>query len=155
MLGKLLRALGRAADYVDDAAHTDEIAAIVARPDYVGVDPELIRRALRGHQKISPEGEVRDDPRYIMMGNRATRPDPVQAAWLYAQMVRWGHAPLSRELLKAAKAVFRTDLYDSILGKKPPLASEEPADHIGAFTGAAFDADDIAGHLSAWKIRRW
>ena len=45
----------------------------------------------------------------------AARPDPAQAAWLYAQMVRWGQAPLSDELLAAAKAVFRPDLYDAAL----------------------------------------
>ncbi len=27
----------------------------------------------------------------------------------------------------------------------------EPADGIGAFAGPAFDADDIAAHLAAWR----
>ena len=30
----------------------------------------------------------------------------------------------------------------------------EPTDGIGAFAGPAFDANDLAAHLAAWKIRR-
>jgi len=78
----------------------------------------------------------------------------VQAAWLYAQMVRWGQAPLSAELLAGAKAVFRPDLYDAALPGEHAQHAGEPADGIGACAGPAFDSDDIAAHLAGWKIRR-
>ncbi|MBV8791918.1 MAG: nitrate transporter, partial [Pseudolabrys sp.] len=74
--------------------------------------------------------------------------------WLYAQMVRWGQAPLSNDLLATAKDVFSPKLYDAALGPQPPLPASEPKDGIGAFAGPPFDANDIVGHLSAWKIRR-
>jgi len=32
---------------------------------------------------------------------------------IYAQIVRWGQAPLSEELLSLAQAVFRADLFDA------------------------------------------
>ena len=86
--------------------------------------------------------------------NGAARPDPTQAAWLYAQMVRWGQAPLSAELLAAAKNVFRPDLYDAALAEPEAEPAGEPADHIGAFAGPAFDPNDIAAHLAAWQVRR-
>jgi NitT/TauT family transport system ATP-binding protein len=86
--------------------------------------------------------------------NGAGRPDPVQAAWLYAQMVRWGQAPLSRELLEAAKAVWRPDLYDAALPAEDQTFADEPADGIGAFAGPPFDPDDIEAHLRAWTIKR-
>ena len=78
----------------------------------------------------------------------------MQAAWLYAQMVRWGQAPLSPELLAAAKAVFRPDLYDAALGPSAPLPPGEPADHVGAFAGPPFDSNEIEEHLAAWSIKR-
>jgi hypothetical protein len=34
-------------------------------------------------------------------------------------------------------------------------ASERASDAVGAFAGPAFDPDDIAGHLAAFKIGRW
>jgi ABC-type nitrate/sulfonate/bicarbonate transport system substrate-binding protein len=151
----LVRAHGRAAAFVEDPANHDEVATILAAPDRIGVAAEVIRRTLAGRLKISPDGAVRTSDRYLLVGRaRAARPDPIQAAWLYAQMVRWGHALMSPDLLAQAKAVFRPDLYDSILGESEPLPPSEPADGIGAFTGPAFNADDIAAHLGVWKIRR-
>jgi NitT/TauT family transport system ATP-binding protein len=76
----------------------------------------------------------------------------VQAAWLYAQMVRWGQASISPEALRTAQAVFRPDLYDAALGRAGKLAA--PPGAIGAFAGPPFDAEDIAGHLAAFEIAR-
>ena len=115
--------------------------------------PEVIQRTLDGRLKISPDGTMRESSRYLLVGRQgAARPDPAQAAWLYAQMVRWGQTSVSPEALKVAMAVFRPDLYDAALGRaaKPTEAS----DAIGAFAGPAFDANDIAGHLAAFKIGR-
>jgi NitT/TauT family transport system ATP-binding protein len=97
---------------------------------------------------------LRTDARYLLIGhNGAARPDPVQAAWLYAQMVRWGQASLSDELLAATKTVFRPDLFDAALQSKGANATA-PADGIGAFAGPAFDAEDITGHLNFWAVKR-
>jgi NitT/TauT family transport system ATP-binding protein len=95
------------------------------------------------------------DTNYLLVGrNGAGRPDPAQAAWLYAQMVRWGQAPLSEEMRDAAMAVFRADLYDAALGPAPAKIAGEPPDGIGAFAGPAFNPRDIAAHLTAWRIGR-
>jgi two-component system, oxyanion-binding sensor len=153
---RLVRAHGRAAAFVEDEKNRAEVCEIIAAPNRINVPAEVIRRTLDGKLKVAADGTVRASDRYLMVGRLgAARPDSRQAAWLYAQMVRWGHAPLSNEMLSAAKAVFRTDLYDSIFGKSEPLPPTEPADGIGAFAGGPFDPNDITGHISAWKIRRW
>ncbi len=156
LLRRLVRAHARAADFVEDEKNREEASQILSAPNRIGVAAEVIRRTLDGKLKIAPDGAARTSERYLMIGRLgASKPDPVQAAWLYAQMVRWGHAPLSNELLAAAKATFRADLYDAILGKDAALPASEPADGIGAFVGPAFDPNDIRAHLSHWKIRRW
>jgi NitT/TauT family transport system ATP-binding protein len=115
----------------------------------------VLRRTLDGCLKVAPDGTTRTSERYMLVGRcGAARPDPAQAAWLYAQMVRWGQAPFSAELLAAAKAVFRPDLYDAALGAPATAICGEPADGIGAFAGPAFDPDDVAAHLAAWHIKR-
>lgn len=155
VLRRLVRAHRRAAAFVEDAANRDEVAALLSAPNRVGVAPEVISRTLNGRMKVAPDGTVRVNDRYIMIGrSSAARPDPAQAAWLYAQMVRWGQAPLSAELLDTAKAVFRPDLYDNALEPEPANPPGEPADGIGAFVGPPFDPNDIVGHLSAWSIKR-
>ena len=154
LLARLVRAHARAAAFVEDVANRDEVTTILAAPNRIGVESEVIRRTLDGRMKVAPDGAVRVDDRYILIGRKnAGRPEPLQAAWLYAQMVRWGQAPLSAELLATAKAVFRPDLYDAAVGAFTPDMAGEPADGIGAFAGPAFDPDDTAAHLATWKIR--
>jgi NitT/TauT family transport system ATP-binding protein len=154
-LSRLIRAHRHAAAFVEDDANRDEVAAILAAPNRIGVAAEVIRRTLDGRLKVAPDGTVRTSERYLMIGRKgAARPDPVQAAWLYAQMVRWGQATRSDELLIAAKDVFRPDLYDAALPGEAESLAGEPADGIGAFDGPAFDGNDIASYLAASKIRR-
>jgi ABC-type nitrate/sulfonate/bicarbonate transport system substrate-binding protein len=155
VLRRLVRAHRRAAAFVEDAANRDEVTTMLSAPNRIGVAADVVRRTLDGRMKVAPDGTTRVNDRYILVGRHgAARPDPAQAAWLYAQMVRWGQAPLSSDLLAAAKAVFRPDLYDAALAEPEPSSVGEPADHIGAFAGAAFDPNDIAAHVAAWQVRR-
>jgi two-component system, oxyanion-binding sensor len=151
---RLVRAHQRAADFIEGVANRNDVAEILAAPNRIGVAAEVIRRTLDGRLKVAPDGSVRTSDRYLLVGRQgAARPDPRQAAWLYAQMVRWGQAPLSAELLLAAKAVVRPDLYDEASERPVAEPANEPADGIGAFAGPPFNPDDIAGHLAAWNIR--
>jgi ABC-type nitrate/sulfonate/bicarbonate transport system substrate-binding protein len=154
ILAALTRAHARAAEFIEQPQNRAEAASILAQPERIGVSAEVIQRTLDGRLKISPDGTMRESNRYLLVGREgAGRPDPRQAAWLYAQMVRWGQASISPEALKVAKAVFRPDLYDSALGVEEG-ANKGSSDAIGAFAGPAFDASDIAGHLAAFKIGR-
>jgi NitT/TauT family transport system ATP-binding protein len=150
----LLRALDRATAVINDPARLDEVTALLAKPDRVGVSPELIGAALQGRLRLAADGPVREAKNYMSIGtDGAARPQPVHAAWLYAQMVRWGQTTPSADLLAAAKASFRPDLYDAALGvddKPAPL----PADGVGAFTGEPFDADNIFGRVAVSAFAR-
>lgn len=154
VLAKLTRAHGRAADFIERPENRAEVARIVARPERIGVDAEVIQRTLDGRLKVLPDGTFRQSDRYLLIGREgAGRPDPVQAAWLYAQMVRWGQATYSPEALAAAKNVFRPDLYDAALGSPVGSMGDVP-DGIGAFTGSTFDADNISSYLTSLTIKR-
>jgi two-component system, oxyanion-binding sensor len=93
-LHALIRALSRAAAFIDDPANRTAVAAAVARRLDVAAD--LVSRTLTGELLVAEGGSVRNNDRYILIGRGdATRPDPVQAAWLYAQIVRWGQTIMS------------------------------------------------------------
>ncbi len=151
----LVRAASRAAEFIERPENRAEVARILARPEYVGVDADVIVRTLEGRLKISADGTVRESSRYLLVGGEgAPRPDPVQAAWLYAQMVRWGQAAVSSEALTTAKAVFRPDLYDAAIG----ILGEDHrdrSDSIRAFAGPAFDPADMAGYLATFNVSHW
>ena len=154
VVAALVRALIRAAAFIEDPQNRVEAARILAEPDRIGVDASVIQRTLDGRLKIAPDGTMRESNRYLLVGREnAGRPDPVQAAWLYAQMVRWGQTAMKPEALRTAMAVFRPDLYDLASGQ--PARPASAANAIGAFAGPAFDPSDIAGHLAAFKIGHW
>jgi NitT/TauT family transport system ATP-binding protein len=148
----LVRAAQRGADFVEhDRAET---ARILAQPERIGVDAEVIQRTLDGRLKISPDGTIRESGRYLLVGREgAARPEPVQAAWLYAQMVRWGQTSMSADALKTAMAVFRPDLYDAALGQGGAGVAGSPGS-FGAFAGPVFDPADIGGYLASFEVPR-
>jgi two-component system, oxyanion-binding sensor len=150
----LIRANAHAAAFIEAPENRAEAAAILAQPERIGVDAEVILRTLDGRLKISPDGTRRESSRYLLVGREgAGRPDPAQAAWLYAQMVRWGQTAMRPDALKTAMSVFRRDLYDAAMGLEEKSATVSEA--IGAFAGPAFDPNDIAGHLAAFRIGHW
>ena len=153
ILAALIRAASRAAEFIEQPDNRVEAARLLSQPDRIAVDAEVIQRTLVGRLKISPDGTMRESARYLLVAREgAERPETVQAAWLYAQMVRWGQTAFSPEALKTAIGVFRPDLYDAALGHKGGLGEAPRA--IGAFAGPAFNPDDIAGHLAAFPIGR-
>jgi NitT/TauT family transport system ATP-binding protein len=156
ILRRLLRTLERAIAFVDDLGNLDEVAAILTRPGRIEVAPDMIRRTLEGRLIVGPAHTERTNDRYLMIGRAgAARPDPVHAAWIYAQMVRWRQAPLSDQLREQAEAVFRPDLYDAALGRRPEsMDGGEPADHVGAFAGPPFDPRDIEGYVKTCNSPR-
>jgi NitT/TauT family transport system ATP-binding protein len=152
VLAALIRAASRATEFIEQPQNRAETARILAQPERVGVDAEVIQRTLDGHLKISPDGTMRKSSRYLLVGREgAGRPDPVQAAWLYAQMARWGQTSTSPEALRSAMAVFRPDLYDAALGLRPDV-DQTAFGSIGAFAGPVFDPADLAGYLGSFDV---
>jgi two-component system, oxyanion-binding sensor len=155
VLERLVRALARAADFINDPVHEDEVIARLAAPNRVDVAPEIIRDTLNGRLHLTLGGRSRISADYILIGrDGAARPEPAHAAWLYAQMLRWKQTDLSPELVAAAEACFRPDLYDAALGGA--VATKRISklfDSVGAFAGPPFDPDDVAGYIQASRGR--
>jgi NitT/TauT family transport system ATP-binding protein len=153
-LNALVRAHQRAADFIDDPNNRNDVCRILGDADRIGVDPEVIRRTLDGRLKISPDGTLRESSRYMLVGHEAAaRPDPVQAAWFYGQMVRWGQAPFTQQALSTAMKVFRSDLYDAAIGPRSEAAHGIP-DGLGAFSGPAFEWDRVESYLASFDVSR-
>jgi ABC-type nitrate/sulfonate/bicarbonate transport system substrate-binding protein len=157
-LAGLVRAVFRAAEFVEAAPNHNEVARILARPEYIGVDADVILRTLQGRLKIDPDGTIRESDRYMLLAREdASMPDPIQAAWLYAQMVRWRQTAFSPEALKLAQSVFRPDLYEAAFGRDSTRQIASKA--IGAFAGPAFDPNHIEAHFGAFRVgqaaREW
>lgn len=147
----LTRACMKAAAFVAAHENRDAVAALLARPDRVGVEAATIKRTLEGTLPLGAGDSMRSDSGYLVVGDGlAGRPDPEQAAWLYAQMLRWGQARHTPEFLIAAKDVCRPAFFDSATGCAAP-GEARPA---GAFAGANFASRDIETYLASFAIGR-
>jgi len=125
---KLLRALWRASIWLDQPDKREVAAEIMARPDYLGLPVDLVERALRGVFIISPQGDLRDAQDFLVFASGAAGfPWRSQAAWIGMRIA--ARTGLDQaEAMKAAKAVFRTDIYRNHLrdvGVDLPSASEK------------------------------
>jgi two-component system, oxyanion-binding sensor len=150
----LIRALQKAADFIEVPGNQREVATLLAQPDRIGVEADVIMRTLEGRLKLAQDGTVRAHPDYMLISRiGATRPDPVQAAWLYAQMVRWGQTTLSKDKAALAMGVYRPDLFDQAV-KSAGAVTSLPSDHIGAFDGPTFDPAEIEAYVNAFPIRQ-
>lgn len=141
----LVRACLKAADFVAAPENREEVASILARPDRVGVDAQTLRRTLEGCRAAGCDAN-RD---YLIFGDRdCGRPDPYQAAWLHAQMLRWGQARFSVDQRRAAEKIFEPAFFDAATDGAPPT---QPA-RIDTFAGAIFDAANIGAYLESFAI---
>ena len=144
----LVRAIAAAAEFVEDAGARGEVASILAKEERLAVDAKLITRTLEGRMIVNAAGDQRQATDYLVIRrDGGCRPNVRHAAWLYAQMLRWGQARYSLDHLSAAQGVMRHDLYDAAVGEAS--LSPEP---IGAFAGPTFEGDDLPSYLRAFRI---
>jgi len=133
---RLVVALLRAARFCDAPENADEIAAILAREDYLAVDPAFIRASLpAGDATNEARGDV---DRSVFFANAANFPWRSHAAWFLAQMARWGHLAPVTDRARLIESVYRPDLFRTAaleLGLPVPPIDGEPK---GIHTGPSF-----------------
>ena len=91
LLACLIRAVAQAQQWLDVPGNRAEAASILAKPQFVGVDRELIERALQGRLERAPLGVTRGDDEFLVFArHHANFPWRSHAMWLMTQMIRWG-----------------------------------------------------------------
>ena len=135
------KALIRAAMWLDENDNQNRMEAveILARPEYVGADAEVIANSMTGTFEYE-NGDVRDVPDFnVFFRYNATYPYYSDAIWYLTQMRRWGQIPQQQSdewYTKIAKEVYRPDIYqqaaealinDGVLSAKdfPDFTSED------------------------------
>lgn len=128
LTGRMMRAIWRAAEWLRVPQNRFVASEILARPEYVNTQVEVLDRALRGEMVISPQGELRRVPDMIrFFDGAASFPWRSQAAWFAARLAaRHGLDPAHSAAM--ARLICRTDLYRQNLraaGADLPGASEK------------------------------
>ena len=96
----LMRALMRGAQWADDGTNARDLAALLARPEWLNASEHLIA------QRLAP-----DAPQSLRFAKHASLyPWRSHAAWIVSQMIRWGQTPAEIDI-DAAIACYRPDLF--------------------------------------------
>lgn len=171
-LAALLRALHHSARWCQDPANRDELAALMARPAFLG-QPETIQMpALTGNLQLGGGAERHVEDFFLPFDKAANFPWKSHALWFYTQMVRWGQLPHTPQNLAIARDCYRPDLYRAALkplGVALPGANAKvegalkvatPVGSAGAslvlgpdgfFDGRIFDPDEIDAYIAGQK----
>lgn len=108
----LIRAMLRAAMWLDAPEHREEAAQLVTRPGFLDVSPAVAACSLLGRYRPALGADPWVLPDFHVFHARAANfPWRSQAIWYLTQMVRWGHAAADIDMDDVATRVFRTDLY--------------------------------------------
>lgn len=170
---RLLRALYRAGVAFVDPERREEIATILAGPDYLDGSAMLIGHAISDRIVFAQGADPIDVPDFMFQHREAANfPWVSQAAWLYAQMCIAGHAAPNRADYEAAQRVFRPDVYRAALrplGVPLPGASSKLEGGIAGslgvgttqgrlilgadrfFDARSFDPADLTGYLGGFE----
>ncbi|WP_249041835.1 CmpA/NrtA family ABC transporter substrate-binding protein [Oceanicella actignis] len=112
----ITKALIRAAIWLDenDNANRAKAVEILARPEYVGADAEVIANSMTGFFEFE-SGDRRPAPDFnTFFRHYATYPFYSDAIWYLTQMRRWGQIPEARPDAwydEVAREVYRPDIY--------------------------------------------
>jgi len=113
---RLVKALIRAGEWLDadNNANRMEAVKILARPEYVGADVEVIANSMTGTFEYE-KGDKRDVPDFnVFFRYNATYPYYSDAVWYLSQMRRWGQIADEKDdkwFDETAKSVYRPDIY--------------------------------------------
>jgi len=132
---RLVRALIRAGKWLDENNNANRLEAvkILAKPEYVGADADVIANSMTGTFEYE-KGDKRSVPDFnVFFRYNATYPYYSDAIWYLTQMRRWGqiedHKPDSW-YVDTAKKVYRSDIYrkaaESLIADGTIKASEFP-----------------------------
>ena len=144
-LAGLLRALYRAAAWVEAPENHPAVAKLLAEPRYVGTSVALLQQALSGRLVLKPGAHTTRVPDFFVpASHQATFPWVSQALWMYTQMVRWRQVALSAAHEAAVRKTYRPDLYRAALAR---VAADIPQTDFKVerfFDGRSFDAKDMS-----------
>ena len=173
-LDALVRALTCAAAWADLPENREELSALLARSEYLGIPADTIRQILSGEIPFAKDGAPVSVEDYIVFNKAAaTFPWRSHAMWIYSQMVRWGQAKASPEAASAAARSYQPELYrravrgtdvtvpggnvkaEGALSEQTPFGSNSGRLYLGPdefFDGRVFDPDKIDAYVEDFKI---
>jgi len=126
----LVRAVLEACVWCDQPGNREEVASIIAQPNYVDAPLEVVRMSLLGRYTYDLDQPAEHHPEFVSFHRYAANfPWKSHAIWFMTQMLRWGQLSAPPDFAAVADRVMRPALYRQAameLGVAAPLIDSKP-----------------------------
>ena len=154
---KLIRALVQACAWLDEPQNRFPAARLLAEPRFLGVPEAILGRALtndldRGTGRMGNSAAQA----IIFKKEDANVPRHAHAAWLLAQMIRWGQVRAPFDIAEIARETYRPDLHlEAVSGAGSATCDALASTAIDAafFAAEHFDPDAPLAYLAGLAMR--
>ncbi len=151
----LVKALIEACEFCDHQYNREEVLELLARPEYVGVDPAYIRPGFVDPYQYRSEAEAEPVPRFNQFYiDHSTCPGRAEGLWMLTQMARWGLTPFPKNWLEVIERTRRIDLYGEAARQLELPDAEPDPKPFALFDGVMFDPNDPMGYLKRLTLSR-
>jgi nitrate/nitrite transport system substrate-binding protein len=136
----LLRALLEASQYIDKLENRPHVAEVVARPQYINTQKEVILGRLLGQYDYGDGRPVDQDPYYMTFFDRHTNfPWKSHGIWWLSQFRRWGMAKEEVDYTGLVNRVHRPDIFREVAKEMGIETPGEDMKKETRFDGIEFD----------------
>lgn len=146
-LASLVQVLSNAAAWCADQEHTEELAEILGRPEYLDCDPSHCLPALTGLIETEAGRQTAAPDFFRFVSGPAALPQTDHALWFYSQMVRWNQAAYSDTAAATSASAFECAAARKVLQATDGAGKEEAAP-VTFFDGGVFEGAALADYVS-------
>jgi ABC-type nitrate/sulfonate/bicarbonate transport system substrate-binding protein len=146
-LAALVQALSNAAAWCAEPGHTEELAEILGRPEYLDCEPSDCLPALTGliETETGRQAPAPDFFRFVSGPDALPRTD--HALWFYSQMVRWKQAEYSAAAAATSAAAFACTTARRVL-QAPDAEGDILSAPVTFFDGGVFEGAALAEYVA-------
>lgn len=158
----VVMALIEAQQWGDKPENKAELAQILAKREYVGVEPDLMIDRLKGNFEFG-SGRKFDNPDLALkfwFGDGVSFSYPYQSLdrWFLLENIRWGYLPDTFDIDRVVKAVNREDIWREAAKALNVASAEIPQGTSRGvetfFDGIKYNPDQPSEYLKSLKIKR-
>jgi nitrate/nitrite transport system substrate-binding protein len=149
----VIRAVVEASQYIDKMENRSHVAEVVARPQYINTQKEVILGRMLGQYNYGDGRPAEQDKYYMTFFDRHTNfPWKSHGIWWLTQFRRWGMVKEGVDYTGLANRVHRPDLYREVTKELSLDAPAEDMQKETFFDGVVFDPAQPEEYARAFAV---
>jgi nitrate/nitrite transport system substrate-binding protein len=148
----VLRAVLEASQYIDILENRPHVAEVIARPQYINTQKEVILPRLLGEYDYG-DGRTEKDPLYMTFFDRDTNfPWKSHGLWWLTQLRRWGMVGPEVDYRATVDQVHRPDIFRDVAKELSVAAPAEDLKVETLFDGVAFEPTEPERYAKSFAV---